>query len=104
MIDSIFTKAPKPGMIARLKVSQQPAATLATGLTKNEERLAELTGMGTDSTNKAKDARKVDAYLRIFSYLKGIITGTSRQGYTPQFSKVEVELIDPQKPSVRTEA
>ncbi len=95
MVDTILSKASQtPGTIARLKVSQAPAASLAFGLTTSEQQLSDIVDIGSEAKDRAQKVRKLDAYLRIFNSALKYFNGMTAR-YTPQFSRAEVELIKP---------
>lgn len=83
-------------MTARLKVSQAAPAQLQVGLTTSEHQLSDILDIGAGAQKKAQDVRKLDAYLRFFSSALKFFNGFSTR-YTPQFSKVEVEFVTPEK-------
>lgn len=101
MVDTILGKTSQtPGAIARLKVSAPAASSLGSGLTTGEQQLSDIVDIGSASIERAQKVRKLDAYLRIFNSALKYFNGMTAR-YTPQFSKVEVELIKPDsKPGV----
>lgn len=97
MVGSIFDKgAQAPGTIARLKVSAPSADSLSFGLTASERQLSDIVDIGSAAQERAQKVRKLDAYLRIFNTAIDYLNGRFKR-YTPQFSKVEVEFIQPEK-------
>jgi hypothetical protein len=97
MVSSIFDKGTQPpGTIARLKVSQPSVANLNTGLTGAEKQLSDIIDIGSAAQERAQKVRKLDAYLRIFNTALDYLNGRFKR-YAPQFSKVEVEFIQPPK-------
>lgn len=95
MVDTILGKTSQtPGTIARLKVSQTPAASLGLGLTTSEQQLSDIVDIGSAAKERAQKVRKLDAYLRIFNSALKYFNGMTAR-YTPQFSRAEVELIKP---------
>ncbi len=101
MVESIFSKiTPKPGMVARLKVTPQAKATLSPGLTSAERQLSETLKLSDDAKNRLMQGRKLDSYLRIFSSALKIMNGFFSTGYRPVQSKVEVEFFEPSKQGI----
>jgi hypothetical protein len=105
MVDTILGKTSQtPGTIARLKVSAPASASLGLGLTASENQLSDIVDIGSAAKDRAQKMRKLDAYLRIFNSALKYFNGTATR-YVPQFSKVEVELIQPEKkPGVKIDA
>lgn len=97
MIDNILGNGVKTaGMMARLKVSQSAPAQLRVGLTASEQQLADIVDIGAGAQKKAQDVRKLDTYLRFFNSALKYLNGSAAR-YVPQYSKVEVEFIAPEK-------
>lgn len=101
MVESIFSqKAPKPGMIARLKVGALPkaGAVETPGLTRAESGLADMVNLSADAKARITQGRKLDSYLRVFSSALKIMNGLFNTGYKPVRSTVEIEFIEMKKP------
>ena len=97
MIDNILGNGAKTaGMTARLRVSQSAPAQLQVGLTTSEQQLSDIVDIGAGVQKKAQDVRKLDAYLRLFTPALKYFNGFSAR-HTPQYSKVEVEFVAPDK-------
>lgn len=97
MVGTILSKtAPPLGTIARLKVSPPSGANLYAGMTAGEKQLSDVVDIGPAAQEKVQKMRKLDAYLRIFNTALDLINGRFKR-YAPQFSKVEVEYVVPEK-------
>ncbi len=95
MVESIFSKiTPKPGMVARLKVTPQAKATLSAGATSAEQQLIDTLKLSDDAKSRLMQARKLDGYLRVFSSALKIMNGFFSSGYKPVQSKVEIEYVE----------
>lgn len=76
-----------------MKVSKGVDMAFPTGLTEAEKRLGDLVDISEPVQNKLRDARRLDAFLRIFRTAIDFFTGGPAKPYRPQPSRVEIEYV-----------
>ena len=100
MVDSIFSQqAPKPGMMARLKISTPPASAKGPA----DAPLKDLVQISSAAQARLSEGRKLDAYLRTFASVLKWLNGSgwgghAGGGYKPVASKIEIEYVEMKNP------